>query len=482
MSNPLTASDEHGLRGLSLDGQLRRAFFDLPTSAIWQLAERMPGAARKNGLVYFRDGVEDVINVFLRPTGIFPEQLNYFHTVSLTLQEVLKRVPDWYLENEEVRKIVPLDPDHEAWLRETWTPGHSNGNCVFGRLDAMADFTSPAWKDTFMFVEPNLVGVGGISLIPGAERSVMNLVYPALKRFTPELNLEANEDCEDLFLREMQDQLELIGRSGGTIAFCDAKYSGDGPAEFQTLADYCVSHGQNAIYCDPTELEMRNVNGQPEAFYQGAQVDVVYRDYDTRDYIALRDEGGDPDLAKLMFKRNQMVSSMAGDFDHKSTFELLTDPRFSRFFTTGERQLLRRHLLWTRLLNPRKTADFTGEEVDLFEFARAHRDQLVIKPNRSYGGDRVYIGSATSESDWDAALHTAAQEPDEWVAQKLAIVTAYEFPVVETDRSVSTQPFYVVFGFAPTKYGTAILGRASQKQVVNVAQKGGICVVLVGKH
>jgi len=27
-----------------------------------------------------------------------------------------------------------------------------------------------------------------------------------------------------------------------------------------------------------------------------------------------------------------------------------------------------------------------------------------------------------------------------------------------------------------------VLGRASQKQVVNVAQRGGMCVVLVGRH
>ena len=27
-----------------------------------------------------------------------------------------------------------------------------------------------------------------------------------------------------------------------------------------------------------------------------------------------------------------------------------------------------------------------------------------------------------------------------------------------------------------------MLGRASQKQVVNVAQRGGMCVVLVGRH
>lgn len=482
MPSPFSTADERGLRGLSLDGQLRRAFFDLPTSTIWSLAQRMPAAARGNGMVYWRDGAEDVINVLLRPTGIFAEQLNYFHTVSVTLQEVLKRVPDWYLDNEAVRKVVPLDPEHEAYLRETWTPAHRNGHCVFGRLDAMVDFTSPTWKDTLAFVEPNLVGVGGITLISGAERSMMDVVYPALKKVAPELHLEANEMCEDLLLQELRDQAELIGRPGGAIAFVDAKYSGDGPAEFQQVVDYFTAVGQPAVYCDPTELVLRDEGGRPEVFYNDTRVDLVYRDYDTRDFIHLDDEGGDPAVPRLLFTRNQMVSSMAGDFDHKSAFELMTDSRFSHFFSATERQFLRRHVLWTRLLEPRRTHDMFGDEVDLLEFTRTHREQLVIKPNRSYGGDRVYIGTATSEQDWDDAIHTAAQEPGEWVVQKLAIVTAYEFPVVQPDKSVSVQPFYVVFGFAPTKYGTAILGRASQRQVVNVAQKGGMCVVLIGRH
>jgi len=46
---------------------------------------------------------------------------------------------------------------------------------------------------------------------------------------------------------------------------------------------------------------------------------------------------------------------------------------------------------------------------------------------------------------------------------------------------VSVEPFYTVMGFAPTKYGVGVLGRASQKQVVNVAQRGGMCAVLIGK-
>ena len=57
----------------------------------------------------------------------------------------------------------------------------------------------------------------------------------------------------------------------------------------------------------------------------------------------------------------------------------------------------------------------------------------------------------------------------------------HEFPVVDADGTVHVEPFYTVMGFAPTKYGLAILGRASQKQVVNVAQRGGMCGVLIGR-
>ena len=61
------------------------------------------------------------------------------------------------------------------------------------------------------------------------------------------------------------------------------------------------------------------------------------------------------------------------------------------------------------------------------------------------------------------------------------MLPVHEFPVVGPDGSVHIEPFYTVMGFAPSKYGLSILGRASQKQVVNVAQRGGMCGVLVGR-
>jgi hypothetical protein len=41
------------------------------------------------------------------------------------------------------------------------------------------------------------------------------------------------------------------------------------------------------------------------------------------------------------------------------------------------------------------------------------------------------------------------------------------------------EPFYTVMGFAASDDGVAVLARASQKQVVNVAQHGGLCAVLI---
>jgi hypothetical protein len=183
-----------------------------------------------------------------------------------------------------------------------------------------------------------------------------------------------------------------------------------------------------------------------------------------------------------LFRENRIISSVAGDFDHKSCWEILTDPQFTqKYFSADDRHYFRRHVLWTRLLRDRHTTDPEGQPIDLLEWTRRNQDLLVIKPNRSYGGDRVIIGPSVSESEWQTAIQDAL-EGELFVVQRLARISVSEFPVVQPDGVVSIEPFYTVVGLAPTKYGVAILGRASQKQVVNVAQRGGLCAVMIGRY
>jgi hypothetical protein len=488
VATTLTPAEERGLSGVSLDSRVRQVFFAIPPPSIVELSQRMIEEAFQRKLIYLRDGQAEAIRVLLRPTGIMPDQLAYLHFVSLTLINALKRLPDLYIQDFAVREAVPLTPPEEKWLWDNWGPGHREYNPVFGRLDAVIDFTSPMWKDSLSFMEPNLSGVGGLHLIPACEQLLADVVLPVMQSVDPQLHMEVGQDLRELFIQEVIDHLEGIGRAGRNLCFVEPKYAGDGPEEQAALAEYYHErHGMNVLHADPAELYMK----KGDVWYEDYAVDIAYRDYEVRDIIALEaEEGVDIRPLRALFKHNRIISSLAGDFDHKSCWEVLTDPQFTqKYFNADERQVFRRHVLWTRILSDRRTALPDGATGDLLEFARKEQDILVIKPNRSYGGDRVIIGPSASKGEWEAAIEQAVSGDEhghervheQWVVQRLARIPVSEFPIVGPDGGVVMEPFYAVMGLAPTKYGLSILGRASQKMVVNVAQRGGMCGVLIGK-
>src|SRR5262249_42192586 len=192
--------------------------------------------------------------------------------------------------------------------------------------------------------------------------------------------------------------------------------------------------------------------------------------------------GANVEPMRLLFKQNRIISSIAAELDQKSCWEILTDPQFAqKYFNADERQVFRRHILWTRIVSDRKTQLPDGNTGNLLDFLRRERERLVLKPNRSYGGEGVAIGHLMDQSQWESTLEQALADPERWVVQELASIPVSEFPVVGPGGKVVFEPFYTVMGFAATKYGLSILGRASQKQVVNVAQRGGLCVVMMGR-
>ncbi len=475
----LTPAEEFGLSGLSLDSRVRKAFYGLPPALLGELDARIEVEARRRRLIYQRAGGVETIRVLMRPICMMPEQLAYLQYVNLTMLNALKRLPDMYLADPAIRRVVPLSEPEEQWLRDTWGPSQRDNNPVIGRLDGVIEFTSPMWKDSLKLVEPNLSGVGGIHLGPTAEGLLIDLVLPVLQQQDPDLELEVGHDLRELFIQELLDHLEAIGRKGRHVCFIEPKYSQLGIDEQVALAEYYLQrHGLKILHADPAELEIRD----GEVWYGESLVDIAYRDYEVRNLLELERSGVNIAPVRQLFRENRMVSSMAGDFDHKSTWEILTDPLWTaRYFNSEERQVFRRHVLWTRVLFDRETTLPEGTLGDLLEFVREEREILVLKPNRSYGGDRVLLGHLLEQAEWERAIEESLRDPDSWVVQRLAAIPVSEFPVVTVDGMVHVEPFYIVMGFAPTKYGLAIVGRASQKQVVNVAQRGGMCSVLIGR-
>jgi hypothetical protein len=475
----LTPAEELGLSGLGLASRVRKAFYTIPEADVAALAQRMREEAFRRHLIYLRDGELDTIHVLPCPLTVLPDQLAYTHFVSLTLLNALKRLPDLYMQDFAVREVLRLSPGEEEWLWKCWGPSHRENNPVFGRLDAMIDFSSPMWKDSLRFVEPNLSGIGGLHLVPTCEQIVADVVLPALKAYDGELQLEVGADIRELLMQEVHDHLEALGRKAQNVCFVEPKYAGSGPDEQEALARYFHDrHGMTIMHADPAELRLEG----GEVVYDGTVVGLAYRDYAVYDLITLEKEGVDVEPMRTLFRQNRIISSITAELDQKSCWEVLTDPQFThKYYSADERQVFRRHVLWTRLLSDRRTPLPDGQAGDLLEYVRRENESLVLKPNRSYGGEGVVIGPSLTRAAWERALERALADREPWVAQQLASIPVSVFPVVGPDGAVHMEPFYTVMGFAPSKYGLAVLGRASQKQVVNVAQRGGMCAVMIGR-
>jgi hypothetical protein len=470
-------AEASGLRGARLAARVRQALYHLPPAELAPAHERMQRAAAERHMDYFHDGRVEAIRVLPCPITILPEQRTYLHQVTRTLHHALLRIPELYFEDASVRQLLRLDPAEDEWLRACWTPAVQARNPVFDRLDCMVDYSSPIWKDTLRFVEPNLTGVGGLYLVPAVEEVVDSVVVPLLTSQDPGLRLTRLLDARILLLRELVEHLEVLGRPGGTICLIEPKYELEGIDEQRRLVEYYADkHGIRMLHADPSELHMQG----EEVAWRDEQVDLVYRDYAVLDLVELAAEGMDPEPMRRLFRENRVVSSITAELDCKSCFEVLTEPMLSeKYFRDEERRVFQHHVLWTRVVGHRKTTLPTGETGDLLEFARREREWLVLKPSRGYGGDGVLLGQTVSEGEWLSALDAALADEELWVVQRLAQIPVVEVPTLMPDGTLHPEAFYHVMGFASSEDGIAILARASQRQVVNVAQRGGMAAVML---
>ena len=470
-------AEASGLLGARLAACVRQALYRVPVDALALAGEAMHAGSVARHLDYFMDGRVVTIRVFPCPLTLLAEQVTYVHRVVRTLHDAMARMPDLYLADPAVRVLLRLEPEEDAWLRECWTPAVRARNPIFDRLDALVDYTSPVWKDTLKFVEANLTGIGGLYLVPSVEEVVSEAIVPLLLEQDRGLSIERLPDARELLLRELRTHLEAIGRPGGTVCFVEPKYELEGIDEQRRLIEYFrTRHGLSMLHADPSELRLKD----GEIRYGDERVDLVYRDYSVLDLAELEREGGDATPMRTLFRENRVISSIGGELDHKACWEILTDPAIAeRHFSEEARRCFRRHILWTRVVSERRTLLPTGETGDLLEFARRGHEMLVLKPSRGYGGDGVLIGHTVGAAEWERALDAALADEELWVVQALAPIPVLEVPTLRPDGTIQPEMFYHVMGYASGPQELAVLARASQRQVVNVAQHGGMCAVMI---
>jgi hypothetical protein len=189
--------------------------------------------------------------------------------------------------------------------------------------------------------------------------------------------------------------------------------------------------------------------------------------------------GGGGAAAVRRFKAGQ-VALLNGPIDKilggKHNLGLLSELQDSGRFTPEEREILERHLPWTRIVAPGRVR-YCGEETSLPDFVVARRESLVLKASTSYGGKDVAIGRSTPEDAWLEVLRRALGG-ERWIVQEYVESRPLLFQCGEhgcAPHAVIWGPF--VFG---DKYAGAFLRMqpVSVEGPVNISASGSAGLVL----
>ncbi|MBI5366927.1 MAG: hypothetical protein HZA54_07805 [Planctomycetes bacterium] len=457
---PLATLDRH-LRSLPKADPLFAQVLDLAT---------------RHEITYVDDAChKKVIPVVPRPFLLALDQARAVRDICLALGAEVARVPQLYLEHPGVRAALPIEPEEEAFLREVWSPALASYPALLPRWDADVDFSARRGVAAMKFYEVNCCAVGGLHYSTATEQVVLE----ALTGRYPELvALGLNDDSRDLLLDALSRHARAIGlrgangATGPSFAILEDNRWETGITEAETLVARYRKAGVRACFADPRNITWKN--GVLRA--HGRPVDLLYRNIELRDIFLLEQETGTrADGVREAFRANRVISGLAGEFDHKSLFEVFTDPVLARAFPAPARALFRRHVPWTRLIRERRTLGPAGRNVDLAGYIRRFPERLAMKPNRSCGGVGVTIGDSVSAAKWEATLAKALRRPDTWVVQDRLPGLRLEAPIAHhTGKHVESANLNLALGFFAGPTGLGILGRASKAPVVNVMQGGGL--------
>lgn len=455
---------------------VQKLFCQLSKPSIQRLAKKVNRLSILHGLTYTDDhGKTAVINLTLRPRLIHVSLEKKLWTVIRTLDQVFYRIASLYFKHPSFYELFPFSTKEREWLSILLESNYIPGR-VATRWDANTTFADREWKKGFSFFEVNGVGVGGMWYGPQAGEVALKSVVPELQKIDPSFKPHANPNMGLLLLKLINAQRKKLGRTRGVIALAMEKASGSNFIEFERLAKLYSRLGFPAIVIEPTDPNLK----RNELFAKGRKIDMVYRDTTLSELCFLEEKGYDLSALRKGFQRGQIVSSLEGEFDHKSVFEVFTNSKYEKLFTAKERALFKEHILWTRLLRECRTTDLKEKSIDLIPFVLKNKNELVLKPNRLYGGKGIVFGSDMDHPKWRNKIESCLKEFGDWVIQERGDLRTKSF-FCPGGRKVRQKNYYVVSGFFATEKGLGMVGRMSERTVVNVARRGGLTPILAIK-
>lgn len=348
-----------------------------------------------------------------------------------TLAFAFERVAQAALEDDAVMRLLGVT-EMEAKMARI-NPGYER-LCVTSRLDAyLAD-------DGFKFLEYNAESPAGL-----ADQKLLAEIFFTLP-YMREFFSEFPHFLPQPHVRLLDALVAAYKDWGGSeerpcIGIIDWRGVST-ESEFHVLAAYFESQGFASFILDPDELEYDG--GRLTAGKRA--IDILYKRVIIHEFLAKYDDTH-PLVRAYRDGCVCMVNSFRTKLVHKkASFAVLSDERFAHLFTDEQRDVIERHIPWTRVLQTGDTT-FGNEKCDLVELITKEQARFVIKPNDDYGGEGVCLGGEVSPDEWKQKI--AAGLGDLFVVQERAPVSHVRLPlftadlqsIEETSLTIDFDPF-----------------------------------------
>jgi len=396
---------------------------------------------------------------FLRPFFLSPEDEERVRTVAETIADLGERITSAALEDKHLFAQFHLREEEERLARIHTGYGRAS---TAARLDA---FLLP---DSLKFAEYNGESPAGAGYAETIAEIFREL--PVMSKFAQKYEIHSYPLSAKLLDALVMSYVDWGGSSKKPqIAIVDWK---DVPtvSEFEILRERFEKMGVPTLIADPRELEWDDKS----LVAQGKKIDVVYRRVLINDIVAKPAE-----CSALVKAYSANAVCVANNFrckiPHvKAFFAVLTDQQNGALFSHGERELIRKHIPWTRVVADVKTAHY-GQPIELLAFIRKERENLVLKPSDEYGGAGVTLGWETGEDAWDAAIELALSTKNGvWIVQERIPIRREVFPYIADVGKVDYRDMLV--DFAPYLFRGKLAGfltRLSATGLANVTSGGG---------
>jgi hypothetical protein len=393
-----------------------------------------------------------VLCAFPRPNFVAPADYDAIRGVCRDIFRAVEKVEDRL--GEGLWERVDLTPEERELVR--MDPGYRRSSPT-SRLDSFIT------TEGYRFVELNAESPAGIAYNEVLVDIFLEL--PVMKRFQERWRLRRFQARERLLDTLLACHREAGGKEERpTIAIVDYE---EVPtrSEHHLFRDFFESKGYPALVCDPRHL----VYEGGRLRHDGTAIDIVYKRLLTNEFLEKVDE-----LQPLLRAIRERAVTVVNPFrckpiHKKAIFAVLTDDELQPLFTEHERRAIAAYVPWTRRVSEGRSTRH-GQSIDLVDHIRAHRHDLVLKPNDEYGGKGVFIGWEATEAEWEEALATALRSS--YVVQEKVDLQRMPFPELSPelrfrDLIVDLDPFVFqgeVEGF---------LTRLSGTSLANVTSGGG---------